>query len=248
VAYFDQLDFGFAKLGVDAKGYVGREERINLDAENVVSINLKRKAFLKFEGPTLVEYDRQEELEGVIKLVISEFIGREREVYLVSTGSILGACKGEQVRVVDFSSTMPEDLESMLEEIPAGGALLFEAITELIHRVGLDEALSFMEKTVNYLTKEGLNIVAFINRGAHGEKITAMFEKFFLSIAEVRDGGLVETDIEAGGARDPLRRAAGQKAISRGQLRRDVFQVSFSRFHQVSVSWDHPKVDLIWFS
>lgn len=192
VAYFDQLDFGFANLGVEAKGYVGREERINLDAENVVSISLKRKAFLKFEGPSLVEYDRQEELEGAIKLVISEFIGREREVYLVSTGSILEACKGERVRVVDFSSTMPEDLESMLEEIPAGGALLFEAITELIHRVGLDEALSFMEKTVNYITKEGLNIVAFINRGAHGEKITAMFEKFFLSIAEVRDGGLVE--------------------------------------------------------
>jgi hypothetical protein len=192
VAYFDQLDFGFAELSVEAKGYVGREERLNLDAENVVSISLKRKAFLKFEGPSLVEYDRQEELEGAIKLVISEFIGREREVYMVSTGSILEACKGEQVRVVDFSSTMPEDLESMLEEIPAGGALLFEAITELIHRVGLDEALSFMEKTVNYLTKEGLNIVAFINRGAHGEKITAMFEKFFLSIAEVRDGGLVE--------------------------------------------------------
>jgi len=192
VAYFDELDCGFAELSVEARGYVRRGERINLDAENVVSINLKRKAFLKLEGPSLVEYYRQDELEGAIKQVIGEFIGREKEVYLVSTGPILEACIEEGVRVVDFSSTMPEDLESMLEEMPADGVLVFEAITELIHRVGLDEALEIMEKTVNYITKEGLNMAAFINRGAHGEKITGMFEKFFLWTAEIMDGELVE--------------------------------------------------------
>lgn len=96
------------------------------------------------------------------------------------------------VKAVDFSSTMPEDLESMLKGIPAGGALLFESITELIHRVGLGEALEATEKTVNHITKEELNMVAFINRGAHGEKITGMFEKFFHGIVEARDGELVE--------------------------------------------------------
>lgn len=192
VAYFDRLDFGLAELAVAAKGYRGVSRRINLDAENVVSVNLKRKAFIKFEGPTLIEYDRQEELEASVNKVIDEFLGKDREVYLVYASPFLEAAGGRKIRAADFSSTMPDDLESLLEEIPAGGVLVFEAITELIHRIGLEEALAFVEKTVRYVTKEGLNLVAFINKGAHGEKITAMFEEFFLGIAEVKEGELVE--------------------------------------------------------
>lgn len=192
VAYFDQLPPSFAELSIKARGYEEKTGRINLDAEKVVSFNLKRKAFMKFEGPSLVEYDQVEGLEEVIKEVIGAFAEKGRDVYLVSTPPLLDACSGEGVKAIDFSSAMPEDIEPLLEEMPAGGVLIFEAVTDLIHRIGLDEALKFMGKLVEYTTREELNIVALINRGAHGERIAAMFEKIFQGIAEVKDGRLVE--------------------------------------------------------
>jgi hypothetical protein len=192
VAYFDRLLPGFAELSVKARGYEGRSQRINLDSENVVSLNLKRRAFVEFEGSSLVEYDQLGELEGMMKQVVNSFTEKGRKVYLISTPPLLEACTGEGVKAIDFSSAMPEDIEPLLGEIPAGGVLIFEAVTDLIHRIGLDEALRFMGKLISYAAGEELDIVAFINRGAHGERIAAMFEKLFQGVAEVKDGRLVE--------------------------------------------------------
>lgn len=192
VAYFDGLVPGYVELDVKARGYEGRSQRINLDSENVVSFNLRRRAFVEFEGSSLVEYHQLGELEGVIKQVINSYTEKGRKVYLVSTSPLLEACAGEGVKTIDFSSTMPEDIEPLLGEMPPGGVLIFEAVSELIHRVGLDEALRFMGKLTSHAAGKELDVTAFINLGAHGERIAAMFEKLFQGVAEVKDGRLVE--------------------------------------------------------
>jgi hypothetical protein len=49
-----------------------------------------------------------------------------------------------------------------------------------------------MAKLATYAGERGVSLVAFINKGAHGERIAAMFEELFEDVAEYREGGLVE--------------------------------------------------------
>lgn len=192
VAYFDRLSGGKTTLTVEAQGYISKTRRIDPAVENVVSINMRRKQLVEIRGSLLVEYMEHGAVEEAVGIVIDAYKEQGEKPCLISTTPLLEKFSPRVVRPVDFSSVLPEDIEIIMGELPSGGAMIFEAGTELIHRLGLDEALRFMAKLATYANERGIGLVAFINKGAHGERIAAMFEKLFEDVAEYREGGLVE--------------------------------------------------------
>jgi hypothetical protein len=192
VAYFDRLPGGKAVLNVEAEGYVGKTRRVDPAVENVVSLNLMRKQLVEIHGSLLVEYMEHGEAEEAVRMVIEAFREGAGKTCLVSASDVLDKCGVQGIMLVDFSSSLPEDIEVVLAELPRGGALLFEAVTDLVHRLGLEEALRFTAKLLRYARERGVSVVAFINKGAHGERIAAMFEELFEEVAEYREGRLVE--------------------------------------------------------
>lgn len=192
VAYFDRLPVGHARLKVEAEGYVTKTRRIDPASENMVSLNLRRRQVFEIPESLLVEYREMEEAGEILNILLSAFGEMGEKPYLVSTGSILREFTVSKVEGLDFSSALPEDIETALGEMPSGGAMIFEAVTELIHRLGLDEALNFMGKLLTFARERNVSFVALINQGIHGERIAAMFEGLFDGVAEYSEGGLVE--------------------------------------------------------
>lgn len=191
VAYFDGLPGGYATLQVEAAGYVGKTRRVDPATENMVSVNMMRRQVMEVHGSLLVEYMEIGGAEEAVGLVVDAYREQGGKLCLVSTSSLLRNFALRGVETIDFSSALPEDIEIILGELPSGGVMLFEAVTELIHRLGLEEALRFMEKLLSFAREKEVSLVAFINKGAHGERIAAMFEEFFDEVAEYVEGGLV---------------------------------------------------------
>ena len=191
VAYFDGLPGGYAALRVEAPGYVGKTRRIDPATENMVSINMMRRQVMEVHGSLLVEYMEMRDAEGAVGLVVDAYAEQGGKLCLVSTSSLLRNFALRGVETIDFSSALPEDIEIILGEMPSGGVMIFEAVTELIHRLGLEEALRFMDKLLSFAREKDVSLVAFINKGAHGERIAAMFEELFDEVAEYVEGGLV---------------------------------------------------------
>ena len=192
VAYFDNINSNFFNLRVTSGGYTKVEKRINIKSETVVTIKLKKEEISKSQRSYLIEYEDDGDLEDIIDMVINKFDFNKKDIYLVSSGNILKNFDNKGVRPIDFSSTLAEDVESLIGGISSEATIIFEAFTELVHRVGLDDSLSFMEDITNHIRKKELNIIVLINKKKHGENITSMFRKFFLFIAEIRNGKLVE--------------------------------------------------------
>jgi uncharacterized GH25 family protein len=192
VAYFESLPGGYAELRVEARGYQEKTRRIDPAAEKVVSLNMRRRQLVNIHGSLLVEYRELRDAEEAVKRIIEAYTEQGERVCLVSTSSLLRECASPGIEVVDFSSALLEDIEIVLGELSSGGVLLFEPVTELIHRIGLDEALRFMAKLLSFSRDRKVSLVALINQGAHGERIAGMFEKLFEEVAEFNEGRMVE--------------------------------------------------------
>ncbi len=138
--------------------------------------------------------------------IMQECVANGREVYLISSERRAHALKTKlareakdgKVKIIELMPPgksgdvegIPMDdlrrLREMFEEMPAGGVMIFEALSSLILGVGGVAAYKFISDALRYFSAEGLCLVCFIEKGAHGESEMASFEKLFVNLVDLQ--------------------------------------------------------------
>ncbi|GBE55098.1 hypothetical protein BMS3Bbin15_01263 [archaeon BMS3Bbin15] len=166
-----------------------------------------------FSGESaLIEYSSSEELGIIVKAIVKEHIANDRNVFLAAMPprsyqyrkEFEGYIKEGKVRIINLPprGALPESdrniqevpmtnleyFRAVMEEMPAGSLLIFEPLSSLIINLGKNPAYQFILKVVDYLSKEGIFFVTFINKETSEE--ASMFRELFVAVAEISGGRL----------------------------------------------------------
>lgn len=213
VAYFDELDVGAYEVRVTVAGYDDWKRTINLEEENVVSVNLERGAPraepVETEAPEppvekdteasreevnlsetlaesmLFEYSLPEDVRNVVSQMVSEYKKHGKDVFLVSTAERTAGYLELSAEIIDFDPTKSDvaQFKNVLERMPAGSVLIFEPLSKLILTIGFETSLKFISTTLKYMTEEGLSLTCFLNPSAHDEKEVEKLRELLGSVA-----------------------------------------------------------------
>ncbi|MEE8402544.1 MAG: carboxypeptidase-like regulatory domain-containing protein, partial [Candidatus Hydrothermarchaeaceae archaeon] len=207
VAYFDELDINTYEIHVKAEGYDDWERSINLEAENVVSVNLELVGAgpVKIEaevpdtqpkieeelsvseimnGSGLLEYSSPEDVRAVVSQMVKGYKSHDRDVFLASTPERVEGYADLEVNIVDVPAD-PDRFKDVLERMPAGSVLIFEPLSNLILTGGFAAAFKFVSKTREYMEKEGLSLVCCLNPSAHDKKEVEKLRGLLESVVRV---------------------------------------------------------------
>ncbi|GCC11159.1 hypothetical protein IPdc08_01208 [archaeon] len=161
-----------------------------------------------FSGESaLIEYSSSEELGRIVKAIVKEHITNDRDVFLAAMpprsyqyrkefGSYIkegklriinvpprGALPESDRNIQEVPMTNLEYFRAVMEEMPAGSLLIFEPLSSLIINLGKNPAYQFILKVVDYLSKDGIFFVTFINKETSEE--ASMFRELFVAVAEI---------------------------------------------------------------
>ncbi len=117
----------------------------------------------------LFEYSSPDDVRSTVSRMVEEYKKHDMEVFLVSTPERTEEYQDLDVETVDMPSD-PEQFKDVLEGMPAGSALIFEPLSNLILTAGFDATFKFVKKTLDYMAGEGLSLTCFLNPSAHDEK------------------------------------------------------------------------------
>jgi hypothetical protein len=215
VAYFETLEKGRYSISAEAPGYDEGGGTVDLERENVFSVNLVPKEPEKLGVETrdlgdtaLIEYTQGSGVEDIVVEMVQDLQTREKEVHFVCSPSKAGMYRRrlKDVRVITLPTegAAPSDDEA-IGEIPMtnleyfravydgmskDGVLLFEPLSNLILNLGIDPAYKFVSHAVDYLSGKGLAFYAMINKEVHDRREVSSFENLFLNVFDVEKGRL----------------------------------------------------------
>ena len=135
----------------------------------------------------LFEYSSPDDVRSTVSRMVEEYKKHDMEVFLVSTPERTEEYQDLDVETVDMPSD-PEQFKDVLEGMPAGSALIFEPLSNLILTAGFDATFKFVKKTLDYTSGEGLSLACFLNPSAHDEKEVEKMRKLLNSVTIEGDG------------------------------------------------------------
>ncbi len=215
VAYFEALEKGVYTVSAEAPGYNEGEGTIDLEKENVFSLNLVPKEMEKpgldtaeLGDTALIEYNQASQVEDFVVEMVEDFLGRTRAVYLVCSPSKAdmyrrrlkearvitlpteGAPPTDDKALEEIPMTNLEYFRAVYDEMPEDGVLVFEPLSNLILNLGMDPAYKFISHAVDYLSGKKLSFHGMINVEVHDRREVSSFENLFLRVFQVEKGRL----------------------------------------------------------
>lgn len=200
-------------------------------SEKYVSNNTENISKL-LERSTLIEYTPRTRYEDSVIEMCLRFYGETMNVVLVSTEPRTSIYKNQLGELVDIGAMKFIELSSIEEtlmendgiivlpkneldsffdltsKLPAGCALIFEPLSDMLLTQGEDFTYTFVSKMVESFASKEIVLVGLVNNLAHTKEILSRFEGLFVNIAEESDNSI---KLVKGGKEEFIRFYAGKR-------------------------------------
>jgi hypothetical protein len=200
-------------------------------SEKYVSNNTENISKL-LERSTLIEYTPRTRYEDSVIEMCLRFYGETMNVVLVSTEPRTSIYKNQLGELVDIGAMKFIELSSIEEtlmendgiillpkneldsffdltsKLPAGCALIFEPLSDMLLTQGEDSTYNFVSKMVESFASKEIVLVGLVNNLAHTKEILSRFEGLFVNIAEESDNSI---KLVKGGKEEFIRFYAGKR-------------------------------------
>ncbi len=145
----------------------------------------------------LVEYRSPEKTDQVVEHITEFYLEEKRQVILISSQENTKQHKDrfkEEMESGKISLLSPTTkLQHFTEEfqnLPTGGVIVFEPLSDLIKNAGKDQAHKFISQTIDQLSSDGISFIAFLDEESHDRKETTSLENLFINLAKIEEGKL----------------------------------------------------------
>jgi hypothetical protein len=185
-----------------------------------------------FGRSVLIEYTPESRYEDAVIEITLRIFGECRNAVLISNEPRLSEYKGrlhdlvdmgamkfveisstaEEIRESDGMVTLPlnriDQFVSLFEQLPEELWIIFEPISHIISKQGVDKAYDAISKSIEIFSHKQFNVIGMINKDAHEKDVVSKFEGLFINQA------LLTTDkirVQKGKKEEYIRMMAGEQ-------------------------------------